>query len=155
MNDDERLRVGLRVNAAMDNIVHKMIVEITNDHAVSQYILVNIMVCGSNHPIAPKGDYTTLFPSSALHGREAFEKIFMRNDQDEVYATEGKYVMNLADLFEVNEVTTWRDPEAFLETLSSRCLEMTYMLCEDELCGTEYTDSTKATIEDFSGDGTT
>ena len=135
--------------------MHKMIVEITNDNAVSQYFIVNIMICGSNHPVTTKGDYTTLFPLSTVHGTAAFEQVFMKNAQDDVFATEGKYVMNLADFYEVSESTTWRDPEAFLESLSSRCLELSYMLCLDELCETEYTDTTKVTIEDFLGDGTT
>ena len=80
MNDDERLRTGLRVSANMDTTVHKMIVEITNNNDVSQYIMVNIMICGQNHPVTTKGDYTTLFPISTVHATEAFEKIFMKND---------------------------------------------------------------------------
>lgn len=155
MNDDERLRIGLQVSALMDTIVHKMIVEITNDHGISQYFMVNIIACGANHPVIIKEDHTDLFPTSTVHSAAGFEIIFKKNEQDDVFRREGKYVLNLADLYEVSETTTWRDPEAFLESLSSRCLEMSYKLCMDELCETEYTDSTKATIEDFLSDGTT
>ena len=38
----------------MDTTVHKMIVEITNNNDVSQYFLVNIMICGQNHPVTNK-----------------------------------------------------------------------------------------------------
>ena len=156
MNDDDRLRIGLRVNALMDTIVHKMIVEITNDNAVSQYFIVNIMVCGSMHPIAPiQPLYSSLFPLHTVLSVPAFEKTFYKNDINDAFTAEGKYVLKLSDLYEVAEVTSWRDPAAFLETLSDRCLELSYSLCTDEFCETEYNDISKVTLEDFLGDGTT
>ena len=81
-------------------------------------------------------------------------RILDLNEQDDVFAIDGKYVFNLDDLF-VSEIdTTWRDSFGFLDSLSSVCTPLTYQLCEDEICTTMYTDIEKATIEDLNGDGT-
>ena len=63
-------------------------------------------------------------------------------------------IMNLMDFFMTDEVTTYRDPEEFLDNLSSICTKVSYELCVDALCETMYTDTTKVYIEDFLGDGT-
>ena len=57
---------------------------------------------------------------------DVFSKILNLNEYDDVYATEGQYVLNLDNFFITEEVTTWRDSYAFLDSLSSVCMPLMY-----------------------------
>ena len=78
-------------------------------------IEVNILICGSNHPVSTTDAY------AASSASDVFEKILDLNEYDDVYATEGQYIFNLEDLFTTEEDTTWRDEIGFLDSISSVC----------------------------------
>jgi len=60
--------------------------------------------------------------------------------------------MDLRDFFYTNEVTTYRDAYKFLDELSVVCTDLSYYLCADVSCATNYTDVSKVNIISVLGD---
>jgi hypothetical protein len=105
------------------------------------------MICGNMHPVDTTSNFTTNFTTGE------YVEIWNPDHQDLQYNLAGQFVMNLSDFFYTNEVTTYRDAFLFLDEISVVCTNLSYYLCVDELCATNYTDVSKVNIQSVLGDG--